>query len=69
VGRYQEALHAVQRIKDPNSRAWALVWSLIRISRQLREGSPCNSPQPSSSPKARGAASWLGICVSIVFIA
>ena len=33
AGRCPEALQTVQRIKPPDSRAWALVWALIRISR------------------------------------
>jgi len=35
--RYPEALHTVQRIKPPDDRAWAMVWALVRISRQLGE--------------------------------
>jgi tetratricopeptide (TPR) repeat protein len=37
AGCYQEALHTVQRIKPADSRAWAMVWALVRISRQLGE--------------------------------
>ena len=35
--RYPEALHTVQRIRPPDDRAWAMVWALVRISRQLGE--------------------------------
>jgi Flp pilus assembly protein TadD len=47
AGRYPEALQTVQRIKPPDSRAWALVWALIRMSRQRRDGSPGSRPLPS----------------------
>jgi hypothetical protein len=46
TSRYPEALHTVQRITPPDSRAWAFVWALIRISRQWREGSPWSHPPP-----------------------
>jgi hypothetical protein len=46
AGRHLEALRTVQRITPPDDRTWALVWALIRISRQWREGSPASCPPP-----------------------
>jgi hypothetical protein len=53
AGRDPEALQTVQRITPPDSRAWALVWALIRMSRQRREDSPWHSPPPSVPARLR----------------
>jgi tetratricopeptide (TPR) repeat protein len=37
VGGYQKALHTIQRIKHADSRAWAMVWALVRTSRRCDE--------------------------------
>jgi tetratricopeptide (TPR) repeat protein len=47
AGRYPEALQTVQRIRPPEDRAWAMVWALIRISRQWRAASPESCQLPS----------------------
>jgi hypothetical protein len=46
VGRYPEALQSVQRSRPPDDRTWAIVWALIRMSRQWCEGSPESCPLP-----------------------
>jgi hypothetical protein len=70
AGRDPEVLQTVPRIPPPDSRAWALAWALIRMSRQRREGSPGSRPLPSvparlrliarRHPRAVGAAPLAG---------
>lgn len=50
AGCYQEALHTVQQIKNPDSRAWATVWAFIRIGRQLGERSLGDRHEDSTQP-------------------
>jgi hypothetical protein len=47
MGRYPEAVHTVQRIKPPGSRAWAMVWALVRINQRLGERALDDRPEDS----------------------